>query len=108
AQVLDRPTRPRRKLDIAAGMVAGIFRGILLAFIRASVYTRLRYVDDVREWMETVSVSLVPLVRQRALNFRPKHDEHISRQPFVLERPNSSEAEALRGLVTSVASWHPG
>jgi polysaccharide biosynthesis transport protein len=108
AQVLDRPTRPRRKLDIAAGMVAGIFGGILLAFIRESVNTRLRSVDDVREWMETVSVSLVPLVRQRALNFRPKHDEHISRQPFVLERPNSPEAEALRGLVTSVASWYPG
>jgi capsular exopolysaccharide synthesis family protein len=47
-------------------------------------------------------------VCQRALNFKPKHDKHISRQPFVLERPNSPEGEALRGLVTSVAPWHQG
>jgi len=108
AQVLDQPTRPRRKLDMAAGMVAGIFGGILLAFIRESVNTRLRSVDDVRSWIETANVSLVPLVCQRALNFKPKHDKHISRQPFVLERPNSPEGEALRGLVTSVAPWHQG
>jgi hypothetical protein len=85
AQVLDQPTRPRRKLDIAAGMVAGIFGGILLAFIRESVNTRLRSVDDVRSWIETANVSLVPLVCQSALNFKPMQDKHISRQPFVLE-----------------------
>ena len=107
AQVLDRPTRPRRKLDTAAGLVAGIVGGILLAFIRESVNTRLRSVDDVREWVETASVSLIPLVRRGAIKFKPKHGKHISRQPFVLERPNSPEAEALRGLVTSVAPWRP-
>jgi capsular exopolysaccharide synthesis family protein len=106
AQVLDRPTRPRRLLDIAAGTAAGLFGGILLAFVRESVNTKLRTLEDVKGWMEPASVSLVPLIATPGFSLRHKGGRQVSREPFVLDRPNSPESEALRGLVTSIAPWH--
>ena len=107
AQVLNRPTRPRRVLDIAAGVVAGLFGGILLAFVRESVNTKLRTLEDMKDWLEPGSVSLVPLISTPTVNLKRKWGgRQVLREPFVLDRPNSPEAEALRGLVTSVAPWH--
>ena len=111
ARVLNRPTRPRRMLDIVAAAVAGIFGGILLAFTRESLNTKLRTFQDVRDWTNLTSISVVPLIRanNRGLKAQPGSKAlHVSRQPFVLQRPNSPEAEALRGLVTSVVPFQPG
>jgi len=109
AQVLDHPTHPRRLLDLAAGAVAGIFGGILLAFVRESVNTKLRTVEDMKDWLEPGNVSLVPLISNPSFKLKHKPGSQALREPFVLDRPNSPEAEALRGLVTSVAPWYgPG
>jgi capsular exopolysaccharide synthesis family protein len=112
ARVLDRPTRPRRMLDIAAAAVAGILGGILIAFTRESLNTKLRSFEDVRDWTSLKSISLIPLIASNN-HRRLKSQEgngalHSPRRPFVLQQPNSPEAEALRGLVTSVAPFHPG
>jgi capsular exopolysaccharide synthesis family protein len=108
AQVLDRPTRPRRLFDLAAGVVAGLFGGVLLAFVRESVNTKLRTLEDVKDWMKPTTVSLVPLIATRRIGSKYRWGREVLREPFVLERPNSPESEALRGLVTSVAPWGTG
>jgi succinoglycan biosynthesis transport protein ExoP len=109
ARVLDTPTRPRRVRDIALGMLAGIVGGILLAFIREGLDNKIRTVDDVKTLTGLSSVSLVPMIG--AIKGELKESPHWtaslnsngdSPEVFLLERPSSAEAEALRGLFTSV------
>jgi capsular exopolysaccharide synthesis family protein len=111
ARVLDLPTRPKRMLDIAAAAVAGILGGILIAFARESLNTKLRTLDEVRDWTGPASLSLIPLVSATRRGLEVKQNAHAlrgSRQPFLLQRPNSPEAEALRGLLASVTPFYPG
>jgi capsular exopolysaccharide synthesis family protein len=104
ARVLDVPTRPHRKTNLAIGLLAALIGGIVLAFIRESMDTTIHTADDVRKCIGTGSVAVVPMIggtpQGRLLASRS------SRRPmahiFLRDRPNSPEAEALRGLYTSV------
>jgi capsular exopolysaccharide synthesis family protein len=108
ARVLDRPTRPHRLANLALGLVAGIFGGVLLAFIRESLDTTVRTAEDVRKCLGMGSVSLMPIIGAGgayipASKFLPsRHSPEPASNVFLLDRPNSPEAEALRGLYTSV------
>lgn len=112
AEVLDAPTRPRRSLDIAAGVIAGLFGGILVAFVREGLNTRARTVDDVRTWTGLSSISPVPLiVAEKGVNpkqlLRAQRGSVESPKVLLLEQPDSPGAEALRGVFTSVHLSRP-
>ena len=108
ARVLDRPTRPHRLANLALGLLAGLFGGVLLAFIREGFDTTVRTAEDVRKCLGTGSVSIMPVLGAgpapapgvKLLASRGGAEGASS--VFLLERPNSPEAEALRGLYTSV------
>jgi polysaccharide biosynthesis transport protein len=105
ARVLDAPTRPHRLTDIAIGLLAGILGGIVLAFVREAMDTTIHTAEDVRKCIGGGSVAIVPVIGgmtpgiSRLLS--SKTQQPVGRI-FLRDRPNSPEAEALRGLYTSV------
>ena len=112
ARILDSPTRPRRMTNIAIGFLGGIFGGVVLAFLIEGFNTRVHTIEDVRKYIGTYPVSVMPVIDETERNLRgvrrflgSGRDSRYS-QPFLADRPNSPEAEALRGLYTAVRLSH--
>jgi capsular exopolysaccharide synthesis family protein len=110
ARVLDRPTSPHRLRNIATGLLAGIVGGVILAFLREGLDTCIRTPDDMKRCLEAESVSVVPLINNKDeeathsrswLGLLPVKPQEGSRV-FQIDRPNSPEGEALRGISISV------
>jgi len=104
ARVLDHPTRPRRALNLGMGLLAGLFGGVCLAFIREGLDRRIHTAADVRKWVGLSGVLVMPALagwKQKLLGSGQGAGMAARR---VLEHPYSPEAEALRGLHASVLS----
>lgn len=103
ARVLPAPTRPRRMRDIALGIFAALFAGIALTFVWEKFDSPLRLPEDVRDLTGIPAVSIIPEfckngVRALIPNW-PRSSGHIDApSTFLLDRPHSPEAEAVRGL----------
>ncbi len=121
AHVLDSPTRPNRMLAILVGILASLVGGVALAFAREQFDTRIFAPEDMREWVGTHNIAVVPLF----LPFNGKQRQipgevatasgdgsgNGKLPPGVcclLDRPHSPESEALRSLHTSVMLSRPG
>ncbi len=109
ARVLDRPTRPRRLLNLILGIGSGFVIGIMAAFFLEGMDRSVRTADDVRQFNEKLSVSIVPVIEgdeDHAIRnlLKPVNGNRIldSYQPLLLSRPQSAEAEAVRSLQTSL------
>jgi polysaccharide biosynthesis transport protein len=107
ARVLDSPTRPHRLRNLAIGLLGGILGGVVLAFLIEGFTTTLSTIEDVRRCIGACPVSVMPVIdvdTNRSPVRRltgPGRGDRFS-QPFLINRPNSPEAEALRGLYTAV------
>jgi polysaccharide biosynthesis transport protein len=115
AHVLDAPTRPNRSLAILIGMLAALAGGIGLAFLREQFDTRIFTPEDVRDWIGPSNVAVVPFFfAPNGKQLSPVKQEGLASgnspllwklppgAAFLLDRPHSPEAEALRSLYTSV------
>lgn len=109
ARVLDTPTHPRRLLDLTFGLAAGLLLGIVAAFVLDGLDNSLRTPGDVSECASRLSVSVVPVIARKVNNGflqlpSPANGWGMidGYEPFLLSRPGSAEAEALRGLRTSL------
>ena len=114
AHVLESPTRPNRLLAILVGLVAAMVGGVGVAFLREQFDTRIFTAEDMRLWTGSTSVSIVPFFLVPDPKMLPPSDnggqaivasDNGKLPPgveFLLERPHSPEAEALRSLYTSV------
>jgi polysaccharide biosynthesis transport protein len=111
ARVLDHPTRPHRSLNMLAGALFGLIGGVGLAFAKDHMQDRIRSADDVRGWVNSPSVAVVPEIRNGTERLGllggnrtklPPLDEVEPLGPdcYVLQRPNSPEAEAVHALQT--------
>ncbi len=119
ARVPDYPVRPRRLLNLAAGLLAALIGGIGLAFICEELDNKLRSPEDIRRWIGSANVSIIPAIaegenhegrpgwKERISGLLPPADAEASRtNMFFLERPNSPEGEALQALYASIMlSW---
>ena len=107
ARVLDSPTRPHRLTNLAIGFLGGILGGVVLAFLIEGFTTTLSTIEDVRRCIGACPVSVMPVIdadtNQSPVRrlVAPGRGDRFS-QPFLINRPNSPEAEALRGLYTAV------
>jgi capsular exopolysaccharide synthesis family protein len=106
ARVLDRPSRPNWPLNLLAGAVAGILGGILIGFVRESLDSRIHAIEDLRGIAIASSVSFIPefgsdLTYRERGQIR-KRSEAGPPDMYLQTRPHSPEAEALRGLGSSV------
>jgi succinoglycan biosynthesis transport protein ExoP len=118
AHVLDAPTRPNRSLAILGGIFVALLGGVGLAFLREQFDTRIFTPEDVRAWIGGTNVAVVPLffgtdgkqlppakddVQLAVASGDASHGGKLPPGvPFLLDRPYSPEAEALRSLYTSV------
>ena len=107
ARVLDSPTRPHRLTNLAIGLLGGILGGVVLAFLIEGFTTTLSTIEDVRRCIGACPVSVMPVIDVDTTQspvrrlVAPGRRDRFS-QPFLINRPNSPEAEALRGLYTAV------
>lgn len=104
ARVLDAPTRPHRRTNLAIGLLAALVGGIILAFVRESMDTTIHTAEDVRKCIGASSVAVVPIIggTTQGRLLASRSSRHNMARIFLRDRPNSPEAEALRGLYTSV------
>jgi polysaccharide biosynthesis transport protein len=111
ARVLDHPTRPHRSLNILAGALFGLIGGVGLAFAKDRMQDRIHSADDVRDWVNFPTVAVVPEIRNgterpgllggnRTKLLPPDEIELLGSDCYVLQRPNSPEAEAVHALRT--------
>jgi capsular exopolysaccharide synthesis family protein len=109
ARVLDKPTRPRRLLNLILGLGSGFVIGIFAAFVLEGLDRSVRTAEDVRQFSEKLSVSIVPIIEGNGNHsvrglLAPTNGYRILEhyQPLLLSRPQSAEAEAVRSLQTSL------
>jgi polysaccharide biosynthesis transport protein len=120
ARVPDEPIRPRRMLNLLAGLLAALVGGIGLAFICEEFDNKLHSPEDIRRWIGSANVSVIPVIEEgeakatdgrlgwskRIVDGLPAPVQSNSTNMFFLERPNSPEAEALQALYASIMlSW---
>lgn len=105
ARILDRPTRPHRVRALGLGFFAGIFGGIMLAFLRERLDNPLRTPQDVRVWTGIPSVSTIPDFAANGFRGVMKFGRNsVDGDPpkFLLERPHSPESEAVLALRANI------
>jgi capsular exopolysaccharide synthesis family protein len=117
AHILDAPSRPNRPLTIFVGILAALVGGIAVALLREQFDTRIFTPEDVRDCIGTPNVAVLPFFfapegnkllpgnGKAPLAIAPSHSGNWKLPHdvgFVLHRPHSPEAEALRSLYTSV------
>lgn len=116
ARVPKTPIRPRRILNLSAGLVAALFGAVVLAFLLEQFDNRLRSPEDIKRWIGSSNISVIPAIgecnRQDARLAWPKRivgplpsaslDKEARNDMFLLDRPHSPEAEALQGLYGSL------
>ena len=118
ARVPNTPIRPRRFLNLAAGLLAALIGGIGLAFIFEEFDNKLHSPEDIKRWIGSANVSVIPVVTsaegeerrlgwsQRVVGLLPSTAEDSRTNTFFLERPNSAEGEAVQALYASIMlSW---
>lgn len=116
ARVLSKPTRPNWLLNLALGLFGGLIGGVLLAFVQERFDRNVYTAEDMRKYTGISSVSILPLASDEAgRRFLGQRNlgliagkERSPAQIFLLNNPHSPEAEALRGLYTSVRLSRPG
>lgn len=109
APVLDKPTRPHKLKQFSLGILVGICGGIVLAFLIEGFNTTIRTTAEVRRSLGMIPVSIMPVVGASARTGRipgallsTRHTSRGMPPLFLLESPQSPEAEALRAFYTSV------
>jgi capsular exopolysaccharide synthesis family protein len=111
ARVLDSPTRPRRALNLAIGLLGGLIGGVFLAFAREGFDRRIHTVSDVKDWAGFSGVLVIPAIggwRQKLLPGNAGSGGAGDTARRLLENPYSPEAEGLRSLHATVLSTRRG
>jgi len=118
ARVPDRPIRPSPVLNFAVGLLAALVGGVGLAFICEELDNKLRSPEDIRRWIGSANISVIPAITEsksqegrlgwpkRIVGVLPASTEDSRTNTFFLERPNSPEGEAVQALYASIMlSW---
>ena len=102
------PVRPRKKLNIAVGLLVGLILGTTLAFLQDLLDTSIKTTDDVERSIAEPVLGVIPSVRSRGLlkaRFRreiPAAGAGVPVEWAVLKQPASVLAESYKALRTAV------
>ncbi|MBY0423114.1 MAG: exopolysaccharide transport family protein, partial [Parvularculaceae bacterium] len=101
----DRPTEPRRKLIVAAGLMLGLLAAAFVAFLLEALDKRVRNTRDIRrEFGPGAPVVLVPRVKARRKHVFGKFSE-LESVADILERDYKSIfAESMREIRVHLSS----
>ncbi|MGE5205184.1 MAG: GumC family protein [Chlamydiota bacterium] len=115
ARVLNSPTSPRPLVNLGIGLCIALIGGVLVAFVREAVDTKVRTLEDVRQSIGISSVSTVPIAEGNGTRLLGSFPSALSRgsklleRPalFLLDQPGSRQSEAFWGLHASVMLSQP-
>lgn len=100
------PIRPRKKLDIAVGLLSGLLLGVTLAFIQEALDTSVKRPEDLESVIGAPVLGVIPkanaLPGKHLWPSQGKNGKKGFIEQAVLRLPNSPIAEAYRALRTSV------
>jgi polysaccharide biosynthesis transport protein len=103
AAVLPRtPASPKHRLDVAIGLLVGLFCGVLAAFVRDRTDDRLRGREDLAERLDRPVLATIPPLSKwvrRGLIWRRRPKSSL----VTLDQTNSPAAESYRTLRTRMA-----
>ena len=111
ARVLSSPTRPNIPFNLAAGFILALVGGVVVAFAYDRLDQRIHTPDELRELIGVSSISVLPLtykpgtlsgVRRKLLPGSGPQNPEL----FMLQDTSKPQAEALRGLATSILLGH--
>jgi polysaccharide biosynthesis transport protein len=112
ARALTLPTRPNHVLNLVVGILAALLGGIAVAFLREQMDTRIFTPEDVHQSIGASNVAVLPLFanddrvlvlpESSSLSQLVSGERLVPDVRFLLDRPNSPEAEALRSIYTSM------
>jgi capsular exopolysaccharide synthesis family protein len=108
ARVLENPTSPNTLLNLAIGMFAALFGGVVLAFVSEGLDRTIRTPEEVKRFTGQSPMSIVPLLHSiEPRRFRPLFPVKAlpaqnREMVFTLANPWSPQAEAVRSLKSSI------
>lgn len=102
--------RPRKVLYISVGLIAGVFLGVVFAFIAEGLDSSIKSVEDIEQLITAPTLVVIPSakavgVARKSWLRGPRNgssDGNGRVELAVLERPSSSLAESYRTLRTSI------
>ncbi len=113
ARVLENPTSPNTLLNVAIGMFAALFGGVVLAFVSEGLDRTIRTPEEVKRFTGQSPMSIVPLLHSveprrfglhMPIPFFPVKVLPAQNRDmvFTLASPWSPQAEAVRSLKSSI------
>jgi polysaccharide biosynthesis transport protein len=114
ARVLTSPTRPNIPLNLGAGFMLALVGGVVLAFAYDRIDARIRTPEEIRNYIGVSSVSVLPAIESHSgllagLRYKFLPGGHSTPpEVFMLRESAKPEAEALRGLATSILLSNTG
>ena len=98
------PSRPRTKINLAAGMGLGLMLGFALALLFESLDTNLKTMTDIEQTLQLPLLAAIPKVDAEELLPSVFRESALAKGASSWSR----SAEALRGLRTSILLSSPG
>lgn len=105
AAVPAQPSSPNKPLFVVAGLVLGAMIGLAIIFLIELLSTGVRTVDDVEQGLGIPFLSSLPLLSPRRLKTKEGHE--MTPADYVLAKPMSTYAEALRTIRSSLVLNRP-
>ena len=99
AVATDSPVRPNMPVNVAMGLLLGVFGGCALAFMLDLFDTTIKSKEDVESVIGVPLLGVVPGVAEEDLQTLP---DDVSRNLFVYARPRSTVAECMRSIRTNM------
>jgi succinoglycan biosynthesis transport protein ExoP len=115
ALTVTEPVRPKKMLNIAIGMLAGLVLGIMLAFVQEAVDRTIKNVDELENIVAAPALGVIPVRAsgRSAYGLIKRRNSHLEDGKTELgltitKNPTSVLAEAYRSLRTAVLLSTPG
>jgi len=108
AEVPNKPAEPRVLLNVAVGLMLGLFGGLGLAFLLENLDTTITAPENGDILANMAVLGVVPHLNLNGSKGHRQLSNEEKSLPFLLSRPDSQFAEAFRALRTTMLLSSPG
>lgn len=108
AQMPTVPVKPNMKLNVALGMLLGLFGGITLAFFVEFMDNTVKSRLDIEQVAQVTFLGMVPTIRTDKRHRRHEEAFEGKKELYVHYRPKSTVAELSRTIRTNLLFMLPG